>query len=90
MPGVKKEDIQISLDNGVLTVKGETRREDKEEKDGKLIRQERHEGHFVRQLSVGSDVDAQAVKAAFEDGVLAITLPKKPAEAEKGVNINID
>lgn len=90
MPGVKKEDIQISLDNGVLTVKGETRKEDKEEKDGKLIRQERHVGHFIRQLSVGSDVDAQSVKAGFEDGVLAITLPKKPAETEKSVKISID
>jgi HSP20 family protein len=90
MPGVKKEDIQISLDNGVLTVKGETRKEEKEEKDGKLIRQERHVGKFIRQLSVGADVDAAAVKAAFEDGVLAITLPKKPAEAEKGINISID
>ncbi|GAA0793867.1 Hsp20/alpha crystallin family protein [Marinobacterium sediminicola] len=90
MPGVKKEDIHISLDNGVLTVKGETRTENKEEKDGKLIRQERHVGQFVRQLSVGSDVDAKAVKAAFEDGVLAITLPKKPAEPKEGVKISID
>lgn len=90
MPGVKKEDIQIALDNGVLTVKGETRKEDKEEKDGKLIRQERHVGQFIRQLSVGSDVDAAGVKATFDNGVLAITLPKKPPEAESGVKISID
>jgi HSP20 family protein len=90
MPGVKKEDIQIALDNGVLTVKGETRKEDKEEKDGKLIRQERHVGQFIRQLSVGSDVDATGVKATFDNGVLAITLPKKPPEAESGVKISID
>lgn len=90
MPGVKKEDIRISLDNGVLTVKGETRQESKEEKDGKLIRQERHVGQFIRQLSVGADVDAQAVRAAFEDGVLEITLPKRPATPEEGVKISID
>lgn len=90
LPGVKKEDIKISLDNGVLTVKGETRQEEKEEKNGKLIRQERHVGQFIRQLSVGSDVDAEAVKAGFKDGVLAITLPKKPATQEEGVHISID
>ncbi|MBA4503360.1 Hsp20/alpha crystallin family protein [Marinobacterium marinum] len=90
MPGVKKEDVEISLDNGVLTVKGETRKESKEELDGKLIRQERHVGQFIRQLSVGADVDTQAVKAAFADGVLEITLPKRPAATEEGVKISID
>lgn len=54
------------------------------------MRQKRHVGQFLRQLSVGNDVDAQAVKAAFADGVLAITLPKKPAETEESVNISID
>jgi len=90
MPGVKKSDISIALDNGVLTVKGETQQEEKEEKNGKLIRQERHVGQYLRQLSVGSDVDASAVKATFTDGVLAITLPKKPATPEEGVKISID
>jgi HSP20 family protein len=90
MPGVKKEDIQISLDNGVLTVQGETRKEDKEEKDGKLIRQERHVGQFIRQLSVGSDVDPAGIKAAFENGVLTITLPKKPPEAANGIKISVE
>jgi len=90
MPGVKKEDITISLENGVLTVKGETRQENKEEKDGKLIRQERHTGQFIRQLSVGSDVDASGVKAALDNGVLAITLPKKPPAAETGVTIEVE
>jgi len=90
LPGVKKEDIQISIDNGVLTVQGETRKEEKEEKDGKLIRQERHVGKFIRQLSVGSDVDVAGIKAAFEDGVLAVTLPKKPAAAEKSLKISVE
>jgi HSP20 family protein len=76
MPGVKKSDISISLDNGVLTVRGEAHREEKEEKNGKLIRQERHAGQYLRQLSVGSDIDSAEAKATFTDGVLAITLPE--------------
>ncbi|MBS98770.1 MAG: heat-shock protein Hsp20 [Oceanospirillaceae bacterium] len=90
LPGVKKEDISVSLDNGVLTVRGETRKEDKEEKDGKLIRQERHVGQFIRQLSVGSDVDPGSVKASFQDGVLALTLPKKAPEEKEGVKIAVE
>ncbi|GGB98664.1 heat-shock protein [Marinobacterium zhoushanense] len=90
LPGVKKEDIQVSLENGILSVKAETRREEKEEKEGKLIRQERHIGQFLRQLSVGADVDPAAVKASFNDGVLALTLPKRAKEAPEGVNISVE
>ncbi|KEA65049.1 heat shock protein Hsp20 [Marinobacterium lacunae] len=90
LPGVKKEDIQISLENGILSIKAETRREEKEEKEGKLIRQERHVGQFLRQLSVGADVDPAAVKASFNDGVLALTLPKRVKEEPEGVKIDIE
>jgi HSP20 family protein len=47
-------------------------------------------GKFIRQLSVGSDVDVAGIKAAFEDGVLAVTLPKKPAATEKSVKISVE
>ncbi|MBV1787430.1 Hsp20 family protein [Marinobacterium sp. D7] len=90
LPGVKKEDIQVSLENGILSVRGETRREEKEEKEGKLIRQERHVGQFLRQLSVGADVDPAAVKASFNDGVLALTLPKREKKEPEGVKIAIE
>ena len=90
LPGVKKDDIKVSLENGILSVRAETRREDKEEKEGKLIRQERHVGQFIRQLSVGSDVDPTAVKASFNDGVLKLTLPKRASQEPEGVNIAIE
>ncbi len=89
LPGVKKEDVEVRLENGVLTIKAETSSEQKEEKDGRLIRQERHFGQFMRQLSVGGDVDPQAVKAGFDNGVLSLNLPKVKQESPKTVKINI-
>jgi len=90
LPGVKKDDIKVSLENGILSVRAETRREEKEEKEGKLIRQERHVGQFLRQLSVGSDVDPTEVKASFNDGVLKLTLPKRAPQEPAGIDIAIE
>ena len=90
LPGIRKEDIDISLENGVLSVSAETTKEDKEEKDGKLIRQERHYGKYLRSLSVGSDVDPTGIKAHFEDGVLNLTLPKAMEKQPSTVSIAIE
>jgi len=90
LPGVKKEDIKVSLENGVLSISAETKREEKEEKEGKLIRQERHYGSYIRQLSVGADVDPAAIKAGFDNGVLTLTLPKRVEQTPEGVSISID
>ncbi|WP_428035135.1 Hsp20/alpha crystallin family protein [Amphritea sp.] len=90
LPGINKEDIKVSLENGVLSVSAETTKEDKEEKDGKLIRQERHYGKFVRSLSVGSDVDPAGVKASFDNGVLNLTLPKVQEQQPSSVSIAIE
>ncbi|RTE67257.1 Hsp20/alpha crystallin family protein [Amphritea opalescens] len=90
LPGIKKEDIKVSLDNGVLSVSAETTKEDKEEQDGKLIRQERHYGKFVRSLSVGADVDPAGIKANFEDGVLNLTLPKVEQQQPSNTTIAIE
>lgn len=90
LPGVKKEDIKVSLDNGVLSIRAQTQSEETEEKEGKLIRQERHYGEFLRQLSVGSDVDATAVKAQFDNGVLSLSLPKQRALPDESRQISIE
>lgn len=86
LPGIKKEDIHVSLENGVLTIQAESKQEEKEEKEGKVIRQERHYGQYVRRLSVGDNVDPATIAARFEDGVLHLELPKpepRPAEATR-------
>ncbi|NVK41829.1 MAG: Hsp20 family protein [Oceanospirillaceae bacterium] len=90
LPGVKKEDIKVSLDNGILSIRAETKSEEKEEKEGKLIRQERHFGEFLRQLSVGSDVDPASIKAQFDNGVLTLDLPKQQSLPEEKRQISIE
>ncbi|WP_207060854.1 Hsp20/alpha crystallin family protein [Motiliproteus sp. SC1-56] len=89
LPGVRKEDIEVKLENGVLSIRAETHKEDEEKQAGKLIRQERHYGSFLRQMSVGPDVDPDAVKAQFSDGLLTLTLPKQPEQPARGVNIDV-
>lgn len=76
LPGVSKDDISITLEDGVLTLEAETAHEDKEEKEGKVIRQERRYGKFMRSFNLGADVHEEDVSASFTDGVLALKAPK--------------
>ena len=78
LPGFKKEDISISLENGYLTVSA-AKGLDKEEKDkkGKLIRQERYAGSLTRSFYVGEQITEEDIKAKYENGVLSFTVPKK-------------
>ena len=80
LPGFKKDEIKIELDNGYLTVNA-SKGLDKEEKNdkGKLIRQERYSGSMQRSFYVGENVTEEDIKAKFEDGVLMLTVPKKDA-----------
>ena len=80
LPGFKKDEIKLDLQNGYLTVAA-TKGVDKEEKDkkGKLIRQERYAGSMQRSFFVGENVTEEDVKAKFEDGVLKLAIPKKEA-----------
>ena len=88
VPGTKKEDIDVSLENGILTISAETKSE-KEEKDGeRVLRQERRYGKYVRSLRLGTQIDEKGIKANYKDGVLELTLPK--AEAVKPKKITVD
>ena len=89
LPGIEKDEVNVTLDNGILSISAETTKEDKEEKDGKVVRQERHFGRYLRQLSVGSDVDPAAISAQFENGVLRLELPKLREEPTKGYHIEV-
>jgi HSP20 family protein len=86
LPGVEQKDIAVSLQEGMLTIKGEKRAE-KEEKDKHYHRIERSYGAFYRSIQLPSAVDVGKVAATFKDGVVTITLPKSP-EA-KGTTIPI-
>lgn len=73
LPGIDEKDVELSLQEGMLTIRGEK----KAETDG-AVHKERWHGHFERSLSVGPDVDPDKVSATFKQGVLTVTLPKKP------------
>jgi len=76
LPGVKKEDIHVTLHDGVLTLEAETRQESSEEKEGKVIRQERRYGRFMRSFNLGDNVEESDISANFTDGVLTLQAPK--------------
>ncbi len=76
LPGVKREDIHVHVKEGVLTLEAETTQEDKEEKEGKVIRRERRYGKFMRSFNLGADVHEEDIKASFADGVLTLRAPK--------------
>jgi HSP20 family protein len=75
LPGLKKEDIDISLHDDVITISGERRNEKKYE-GSETSRQERFFGRFTRSLTLPKPVNASKVKAAYKDGTLTVTLPK--------------
>jgi HSP20 family protein len=86
LPGVEQKDIGVSLQDGVLTIKGEKHAE-KEEQDKRQHRVERSYGAFLRSIRLPAAVEAGKVTATFKDGVVTITLPKAP-EA-KGTTIPV-
>lgn len=89
LPGVNKDDIHVSLHNGILRLEAETKQENIEEKDGKIIRQERRYGKFSRSFDLGPHVQESDINARFEDGVLTLVAPKAPQEDSKAKKIEI-
>jgi HSP20 family protein len=78
IPGARKEDIKVSVDGNMVTISAETRHE-KEEKSGeKVVRRERYYGQQTRSFSVAQEVDQSKSSARYQDGILELTLPKKP------------
>jgi HSP20 family protein len=86
LPGVKQEDIQVSIEGDTLTLKGERKRET-EVKEDQYHRIERSYGRFERSILLPSVVDAGRVKATYRDGVLEIELPKKEEARPKAIKV---
>ncbi|HPN73020.1 MAG TPA: Hsp20/alpha crystallin family protein [Candidatus Omnitrophota bacterium] len=89
IPGLKKEDIEISVHADTLTIKGE-KKEEKETKDKNYVKTERFYGSFNRTIALPSEVDASKVKASYKEGVLEIVLPKKDEAKPKQIKVNVD
>lgn len=86
LAGVDPKDIKVHIDNGVLTISGE-RKEEKERKDKGYHRVERFYGRFSRAFSLSEDLNDDDIDAKFDNGVLSLTLPRRPAAQPKAVAI---
>lgn len=88
LPEVKKEDVKVTVEDGVLSIQGE-RRQEKEEKGKKYHRVERSYGSFVRSFTLPESVDETAVKAEYKDGVLNLHLPKSEKVKPKAIDVKV-
>jgi HSP20 family protein len=87
LPGVKKEDIHVSIDGAQVTLEAEVRREKEASKDERVLRSERVYGKVMRSFTLPQEVDEAKAQAKFQDGVLELTLPKKAAAQRKQISI---
>ena len=88
LPEVKKEDVKVTLEDGVLTIQGQ-RRQEKEEKTTKYHRIERSYGMFVRSFSLPDQVNESGVKAEFKDGMLNLHIPKSEKAKPRAIEVKV-
>jgi len=84
LPGVKKEDINVSIDGNHIAISAEVKKEREEKNGERVLRSERYYGKFSRSFQLSQDVDESTAQAKYSDGVLQLVLPKKaPVSAKK-------
>jgi HSP20 family protein len=88
LPEVKKDDVKVTLEDGILTIQGERRRE-KDEKTTKYHRVERSYGSFVRSFSLPDQVDENGVKAEYRDGMLNLRIPKSEKAKPRAIEVKV-
>jgi HSP20 family protein len=88
IPGVKKEDIQVEVDEDRVSVRAEAKKEKEEKKGEKVVYSERSYGMVSRSFSLPAAVDAKGAKAEYKDGVLSLVLPKKSNGSAKRISIS--
>ncbi|MDO5653710.1 MAG: Hsp20/alpha crystallin family protein [Brachymonas sp.] len=81
IPGVSKQDIQVSVEGSIVTLRAEIKQQDKQSEGEKTLRSERYYGAVARSFQLPVDIDEAAAKARYENGVLMLTLPKKVSSA---------
>jgi HSP20 family protein len=87
LPGVRKEDIQVSIDGAEVTLSAEVKREQEAGKEERVLHTERTFGKVTRSFTLPQEVDDAKAQAKFKDGVLELTLPKKAAAQRKQISI---
>lgn len=89
LPGIRKEDVKVSVHDGVLTIQGERSFENTEE-DAKRHRVERFYGHFARSFTLPEHVDDENIKANYHDGVLELTLAKQEKAKPRAIEVEVN
>jgi HSP20 family protein len=89
IPGVKKDDVKVTVDNGLVTLEGE-REQEREEKGWRYHRIEREYGNFIRSFTLPSNADSSKLKAQFHDGLLEVVIPKAEGTKTKAVSVPIE
>jgi HSP20 family protein len=87
LPGVPKEDIHVTVEGNIVTLRAEVKQEDRQTEGERVLRSERYFGGLSRSFQMPVDLDESAAKAKFDNGVLQLTLPKKAAVAGQRLNI---
>ncbi len=87
IPGVRKEDIHVTIEGGMVMVRAEVKQEDSQTQDDKLLRSERYFGSVSRGIQLPQDVDQGQAKAKYDNGVLSLTLPKKQGKGGQKLRI---
>ena len=87
LPGVRKEDIQVTIDGSQVSLSAEVKREKEVPQDERLLHTERSYGKVTRSFSLPQEVDEAKAEAKFRDGVLELTLPKKAAASRRQISI---
>ncbi|PSW07380.1 Hsp20/alpha crystallin family protein [Photobacterium lipolyticum] len=89
LPGVNKEDVSLQIENGSLIIKASTQQEVEEKEGGRIIRQERHIGKFMRSFYVGQDTKQEDIQAEFHNGLLKIQVPKLESSKPQPIQIEV-
>lgn len=87
LPGRKPEDIEVTAMGDTLTIHTMEKREEKKEKEGRYVRQERYEGEMSRTITLPGTVDPDKVRATYEHGVLRLEIPKAQAQQSKRIQV---
>lgn len=87
MPGLKRDNIEVDVENNVLTIRGEKREERTEGQEGRYHLAERRWGTFARSFVLPRDVDADNIQATFEDGVLTVRIPKSERARRRKIDV---
>ncbi|WP_333843504.1 Hsp20/alpha crystallin family protein [Pelomicrobium sp.] len=88
LPGVKKDDIQVTINGNQVAIAAEVKKNGEEKQNEKVLRRERYYGKLFRAFSLGQEVDEAAASARFVDGVLELTLPKRTASSGRRLTIS--